>query len=425
MPLNGMDIEKDSVYDQDDRQYFLASELAAGGQGIVYRTQGSTDLVKLFKSSRNASDEIARVRRMPLSGLPVARPMSLINEPGGYTLKFQTDMDVVRSLKYNHRNHVRDWWFDTGGLGRRLWLGARIASIFERLHSRGLVYGDVSANNIMVSKSNEFTEVSLIDLDNLSYFGERTSAEVWTPTYSAPEVAENFSPPSFESDDFSLAVILFELITMIHPFMDGDSVKGTPTDSEIYELARRCLVPSVIDSGGENNCSTYPVHNEKQLLGDDLLKLFNVTFDSKSFAIEDRITAGRFRVGLAQGALSTIECGKCDWAYSSKIFPACPDCDHVEQGVSLRILSPDGIVRAYEVALGSKKRTVDLGVLFPALLEQEVIRGSYTIDLVIMNRKVRISPRNPNLVDVPRNIEGTVNAAIKNFGVIKIEVVTR
>jgi hypothetical protein len=181
----------------------------------------------------------------------------------------------------------------------------------------------------------------------------------------------------------------------------------------------------VIDSGGENNCSTYPVLNEKQLLGDDLLKLFNVTFDSKSFAIEDRITAGRFRVALAQGALSTIECGKCDWAYSSKIFPACPDCDHVEQGLSLRILSPDGIVCAYEVALGSKKRTVDLGVLFPALLEQEVIRGSYTIDLVIMNRKVRISPRNPNLVDVPRNIEGTVNAAIKNFGVIKIEVVTR
>jgi len=423
--LNDLNLVTESVFDDEQRQYFLTSELSAGGQGVVYRTQGSTDLVKLFKGDLKASDEIARVRRMPLSGLPVARPMSLIREPGGYTLKFQTDMDVVRSLKYAYRNHVRDWWFDTGGLVRRLWLGARIASIFERLHSRGLVYGDVSSSNIMVSRSKDFSEVSLIDLDNLSYFGERTSAEVWTPTYSAPEVAENISPPTFESDDFSLAVILFELITMVHPFMDGDLIKATPTNSDLYEKARRCLVPSVLHKDGANDCSTYPVQDEKQLLDEDILKLFNVTFDTKNPAIGDRISAGRFRVALAQSALSTIECEKCDWVYSSTIFPACPDCDHVEQGTTLRLFSPDGVVCAYEISLGSKMKTVDLGVLFPALLEQEIIRDSYTVDFLRINRQVRISPRNPNLVDVPRNVDRTASAAIKSFGEIKIEVVTR
>ena len=425
MLLNEIDLVRDSVYDQQDRQYFLTSELSAGGQGVVYRTQGSTDLVKLFKGGRNAYDEIARVRRMPLSGLPVARPMSLIREPGGYTLEFQTDMDVVRSLKYAHRNHVRDWWFDTGGLGRRFWLGARIASIFERLHSRGLVYGDVSSNNIMVSRSNEFTEVSLIDLDNLSYFGERNSAEVWTPTYSAPEVADGSSAPTFESDDFSLAVVLFELITMVHPFMDGDAVKGSPTESDFREMARRCLAPSVIQKDGNNHCSSYPIQNEKQLLGDNLLRLFNITFDTKNLATTDRITAGGFRVALAQGALSIIECENCDWAYSSTIFPTCPDCDHVEQSVVLKLLSPDGLVCAYEISLGSKKKSVDLAVLFPALLEQEIIRDSCTVDLIMMNRKVRILARYPNVVDVPRNVDGIANAVIKNLGNMKFEVAPR
>ena len=70
-------------------------------------------------------------------------------------------------------------------------------------------------------------------------------------------------------------------------------------------------------------------------------------------------------------------------------------------------------------------KTVDLGVLFPALLEQEIIRDSYTVEFLRINRQVRISPRNPNLVDVPRNVDRTASAAIKSFGEIKIEVVNR
>ena len=125
--------ETSTVNDENGRGYVLTEELSSGGQGTVFRTQSSTDLVKLFNGERNALDVIARVRRMPLAGLPVARPMSLISDPNGYTLQFQRDMEVVRSMKYAHKNSVTDWWLDTGGLVRRLWLGAKIASIFERL----------------------------------------------------------------------------------------------------------------------------------------------------------------------------------------------------------------------------------------------------------------------------------------------------
>ena len=80
---------------------------------------------------------------------------------------------------------------------------------------------------------------------------------------------------------------------------------------------------------------------------------------------------------------------------------------------------------AYEISLGSKKKSVDLAVLFPALLEQEIIRDSCTVDLIMMNRKVRILARYPNVVDVPRNVDGIANAVIKNLGNMKFEVAPR
>jgi serine/threonine protein kinase len=376
----------------------------------------------MFKGDINALTEIARVRRMPLSGLPVARPMSLIENPSGYTLQFQRDMDVVRSMKYSHRYAVRDWWLDTGGLVRRLWIGARIAAVFERLHSRGLVYGDVSSNNIMVSKAVAFTEVSLIDLDNLFYFGERDAADLWTPWYSAPEVAIDFQVPTFASDNFSLAVVLFELLTMVHPFKDGLAVKNASTDSELYQLAEQCMVPSVLDSAGGNICSNYPIQHEKELLGGVLSNLFCAAFESKNVEISKRPRAGELRMGIVRAALSVIECSKCDWSYSVINLQSCPDCDHIEQYRIIKLLSADGVAVAYEIILGAKKKSIDLAVLFPILREREPVRDSYVLDLQLLNESIRVTPHRDSSISVPRQFDSNAFAKIEGFGELKLVI---
>lgn len=415
--------EINSVYDQDDRKYDLTTELSSGGQGRVYRTRSSTDLVKLFHSGSNALEEIARVRRMPLMDLPVARPMSLIKEPGGYTLQFQRDMDVVRALKYVHTNSVKDWWLDTGGLGRRLLLAAKIASIFEILHSRGLVYGDVSSNNIMVSKSIEYDEVSLIDIDNLFYFGEKDSWKIWTPTYSAPEVSVNARVPSFASDDFSLAVVLYEMITMVHPFMDGDSVKQAPTESGYYQDALNCMVPSVLDVSENNECSNYPIQKKEELLGTNLINLFDQMFKSRNINIENRPRVGTLRLNLVREFLTTIECEKCSWSYSVNYLSICPDCGNAEKCFRIKFLSTDGKSTAYEIVLGSITKTLDLSLLFPILQEYDRVKGSYVIDFMMLNRKIRAVPRSHEKIDIPRNIGDSAIAKIVGLGEIKIELV--
>lgn len=418
-----MDLQEiSSVHDQEDRKWELSTVLSEGGQGVVFRTQSSTDLVKIFKNNINALTEIARVRRMPLNGLPVARPMSLIENPSGYTLQFQRDMDVVRSLKYSHRCAVRDWWLDTGGLARRLWIGARIAAVFERLHSRGLVYGDVSSNNIMVSKAAAFAEVSLIDLDNLFYIGERERSDLWTPWYSAPEVAVEMEVPTFSSDSFSLGVVLFELLTMVHPFRDGLAVKNASTDSDLYQSAERCMVPSVLDLEGSNVCLNYPIQNEKELLSAALCDLFGAIFKSKNQEISNRPRAGELRVEIVRAALSVIECSKCDWSYSVTNLQSCPSCDYVEQYRTIKLLSADGAAVAYEIILGSKKKTIDLAVLFPILREREPVRDSYVLDLQLLNESIRVTPHRDSSIVAPRQFDSNAIAKIEGLGQLKLSI---
>ena len=54
-----------SVVDSEGREFALRDELSAGGQGAVFRTQFSTDLVKVLFDGNDAGQTIAQVRRMP------------------------------------------------------------------------------------------------------------------------------------------------------------------------------------------------------------------------------------------------------------------------------------------------------------------------------------------------------------------------
>ena len=102
-----------------------------------------------------------------------------------------------------------------------------LAEAFHQLHLKGLCYKDVSLGNLFLEPSSG--RILICDNDNVDVDGQSSSSVLGTPGFMAPEVLLGQAKPSARSDLFSLAVLLFRLITRHDPF------RGK------REMAIRCL----------------------------------------------------------------------------------------------------------------------------------------------------------------------------------------
>ncbi len=102
-----------------------------------------------------------------------------------------------------------------------------LADAFHALHLAGLCYKDVSLGNLFLEPGSG--RILICDNDNVAVDGSGQGAVLGTPGFMAPEVLLGQARPGADSDLFSLAVLLFRLLTR------HDPLKGQ------MELAIRCL----------------------------------------------------------------------------------------------------------------------------------------------------------------------------------------
>lgn len=107
----------------------------------------------------------------------------------------------------------------------------RIVNSFRVLHSKGYCYRDLSLGNFFVDPRT--ASVLIADNDNVAPDGFASNV-MGTPGYMAPEVVTLTSPPNILSDRFSLAVIVFMLLTMSHP-LEGMRVTRVPAFSRAMQ----------------------------------------------------------------------------------------------------------------------------------------------------------------------------------------------
>jgi len=103
----------------------------------------------------------------------------------------------------------------------------RLADGFHQLHLKGLCYKDISLGNLFLEPGSG--RVLICDNDNVDIDGQGGGSVLGTPGFMAPEVLLGQAKPSASSDLFSLAVLIFRLLTRHDPF------RGR------RELAIRCL----------------------------------------------------------------------------------------------------------------------------------------------------------------------------------------
>ena len=91
-----------------------------------------------------------------------------------------------------------------------------LADAFNSLHSKGFCYKDISLGNLFME--HESGNILVCDNDNVDIEGQNQSAVLGTPGYMAPEILMGQAKPSRNSDLFSLAVLIFRLLTRHDPF---------------------------------------------------------------------------------------------------------------------------------------------------------------------------------------------------------------
>lgn len=102
-----------------------------------------------------------------------------------------------------------------------------LATGFHELHLKGLCYKDISLGNLFLEPASG--RVLICDNDNVDVDGRDLGSVLGTPGFMAPEILLGKARPGASSDLFSLAVLIFRLLTR------HDPLKGQ------LELAIRCL----------------------------------------------------------------------------------------------------------------------------------------------------------------------------------------
>lgn len=317
------------VVDEQGRRYELGGVLGEGGQGKVFEVPRSRLAAKLLwrhggQDRERLEERILAVRRYDLGDVPIARPVSALRPPQlGYLMELLEDMQPLRTLLPRASAPLTGaWYVETGGLRRRLRLLARMAGALARLHGKGLVYADLSANNIFVSASPDAEEVQLIDSDNLQYWSEVDAGVIYTHRYAAPELVERRAGVSTLTDAHAFAVTTCWLLRAVHPLLGDRVTMGEP---ELEEQALTGRLPWIDDPTNRWNESSHGLPADV-VYSPNLFQLAARAFGEGLLCPVARPGVAEWAERLHAAADATLECRECGstFFFNQK---SCPWCD--------------------------------------------------------------------------------------------------
>jgi serine/threonine protein kinase len=349
----------DVVIDEYGNRHQIVGELARGGQGVVYRTADSDLAIKQpiardgqVDRSVDMKQRFERIRCLPLPlHISIALPLAVLRDESGYVMNLLSGMEpfsnfyVNASVREQIETAVIPSWISqvsdraaqlqllhyarSGSTRRRLMALSKCASVLSRLHSAGIVFGDVSPRNCFVSR-NDSQEVSLIDPDNLRFERNNGGSAVYTPHYGAPEIVSGANASRPQTDSWSFSVMAFEVLALIHPFVgravlqaDSDEsgwdaktieVRESFARQQPYELAMSGKLPFVDDSVDRTNEAVGGLPRELILTG-PLIRLFQESLGTGRNLSWRRAMLAYYALELARAHDFSVVCPSCQMSY--------------------------------------------------------------------------------------------------------------
>ncbi len=211
--LKQIPAEGQLVYDKNHMPVKLERTLAAGGEGIVYATNGEL-VAKIYKPGKLTKRKEAKLQLMLSRNLscpgicfPTAALYNSYGEFVGYLMPAAKGHELQRSifLKPLFQKKFPDWQKTD-----LIWLTLTILSKFKYLHDRNIIMGDINPGNILVAGPRE---VYLVDTD--SYQVEGFPCPVGTPMFTPVELQGKSYEGYLRSrgnENFAVATLLFMLM---------------------------------------------------------------------------------------------------------------------------------------------------------------------------------------------------------------------
>ena len=367
--------------------YTVEGFLGEGGQGEVYRVRGNEGSFALkwyhsgFLNQIDKSAFYKNLKRNIDAGTPQLSdgdkatqfiwPLELIPEQNGsfgYIMKlfepqYESLTNVVMGRKKNKENNQLiplKWssWFNL------VTAALNIVKAFEILHSLGLSYQDLNEGGISIDMSTG--DVMICDCDNVSPDGVNLGIKGVT-YYMAPEVICRRQLPDVQTDEYSLAVMLFKLFYHYHPMTgieskklhDDENISDEQADNQIFGSAPHFCLDKHSSINRPDKKLHADIYELINIFPITLLDAFHQVFTEGVYNRNSRLTCTEWRKVLLQVRDDLVHVNGMEKFFYTPTGPKIPDIARtlVYPNGHKVLCMPEKILYAYHINVYSKDFT--------------------------------------------------------------------
>jgi serine/threonine protein kinase len=257
-----------------------------------------------------------------------------------------------------------------------------LAREYQILHSKGYSYKDISDQNVFFKP--DTGDVLICDNDNVSVNGIADTGVYGTMRFMAPEIVRGEARPSRNTDLYSLAVLIFDMLFISHPLEGKNEAKIHALDDNANKFLFGEHPIFIFDPDNEENRPVQGIHDNAIIYWEEVYPKFLQDILIKSFTDglwkPEKRTVEKVWMDASIKLLDSImicpECGAEVFYDETKDTQICWNCHRSQPAPK-------------QIKIGKNKIVLNM----TTKLKRHHLKGNY--DLKTVAASVSQNPKNP------------------------------